>query len=72
MGEVTAQAENKIRELITSGEFAPGDKLPFERTLVDDLGVSRTTIRLILTRLVAEGLVTASHGRGYFVSEAEA
>lgn len=72
MGEVTAQAENRIRELVASGELAPANKLPSERTLAEDLGVSRTTIRLILTRLTAEGLVVAVHGSGYFVKEAEA
>lgn len=72
MGEVTARAETTIRELITSGELAAGDRLPSERTLVEELRVSRTTVRLILTRLVAEGLITSSHGRGYFVAGEEA
>lgn len=72
MGEVTARAENTIRELVTSGDLAAGDRLPSERTLVEELGVSRTTVRLILTRLVAEGLIRSSHGRGYFVAGEEA
>jgi len=69
MGEVTAAAERAIRSRIESGELGSGAKLPSERTLVDDLGVSRTTIRLILLRLSAEGLIRAEHGRGYFVNE---
>ncbi|MFC0527232.1 winged helix-turn-helix domain-containing protein [Phytohabitans kaempferiae] len=68
MGEVTERAENAVRQLVGE-QLAPGDRLPSERTLVDDLGVSRTTVRLVLLKLSAEGLVRAEHGRGYFVSE---
>ncbi|WP_327011638.1 winged helix-turn-helix domain-containing protein [Dactylosporangium sp. NBC_01737] len=45
----------------------PGERLPSERTLATELGAGRTTIRLVLVKLAAEGLVRAEHGRAYFV-----
>ncbi|MFI8085522.1 GntR family transcriptional regulator [Kitasatospora sp. NPDC086009] len=68
MGEKTDLIEQSVREWITSGELASGAKLPSERTLSADLGVGRTTVRLVLAKLAAEGLVVAQHGSGYFVS----
>jgi DNA-binding FadR family transcriptional regulator len=55
--------------LIVAGKLAPGAKLPSERDLAAKLEASRTTVRLILVKLGAEGLVRAEHGRGYFVCE---
>jgi DNA-binding FadR family transcriptional regulator len=68
MGEVTARVELAIRGLVTSGEYGPQDKLPSERRLAEDLGAGRTTVRLVLTKLAAEGLVRAEHGRAYYVA----
>jgi DNA-binding FadR family transcriptional regulator len=72
VGEVTAAVEAAIRGMITSGKLKPGDRLPSERTLVANLGASRSTVRLVLVRLVAEGLVRAEHGRAYFVCDFKA
>lgn len=69
MGEVTARVESAIRELIRSGELGPGGRLPSERALAEDLKAGRTTIRLVLARLTAEGIVRSEHGRAYFVCE---
>lgn len=68
MGEVTATVEGVIRGWITSGNIAPGARLPSERQLVQELGAGRTTVRLVLAKLTAEGLIRAEHGRGYFVN----
>ena len=68
MGETTQRVEAAVRELATK-VLSPGDRLPSERTLADDLGAGRTTVRLVLIKLAAEGLVRAEHGRGYFVCE---
>lgn len=67
MGEVTSSIEQLLRERIESGEYAPGSQLPSERTLSADLGVGRTTLRLVLGKLTAAGLIEPQHGRGYFV-----
>jgi len=62
----TSWAEQSIREMVE--EMRPeGGRLPSERELVTRLGAGRTTIRLILLKLVAEGLVRSEHGRGHFV-----
>jgi GntR family transcriptional regulator len=55
--------------LITSGELAPGDKLPSERELARRFGTARNTAREAIRLLTEEGLVTAQHGRGVFVRE---
>jgi GntR family transcriptional regulator len=69
VGSVTARVEEALREKISSGELPPGARLPSERALVDELGAGRTTIRLVLVKLVAEGLVRPEHGRAYFVCD---
>lgn len=66
---MTKRVEDTIRGWIESGELRSGMRLPSERTLVTDLKAGRTTIRLVLTKLSAEGLIRAEHGRGYFVNE---
>jgi GntR family transcriptional regulator len=58
-----------IRTLITTGELAPGDKLPSERELARRFGTARNTAREAIRLLSEEGLVTAQHGRGVFVRE---
>jgi DNA-binding transcriptional MocR family regulator len=58
-----------IARLITSGELAPGDRLPTVRSLAADLGVSPGTVSTAWQTLAAVGLLT-SHGRsGSFVRE---
>ncbi len=68
MGEVTARVEDAIRKMVSSGEYGPQDKLPSERSLAEDLSAGRTTVRLVLAKLTAEGLVRAEHGRAYYVA----
>jgi DNA-binding GntR family transcriptional regulator len=57
----------QIAEEIESGGLSPGDRLPSERWLCDELGVSRATVRRALEELVADGLVE-TRGRGSFVA----
>lgn len=58
-----------LRERITAGVLAPGDKLPSERELARDFETARNTAREAIRLLSEEGLVTAAHGRGVFVRE---
>lgn len=68
MGEKTERVERSIRGLIEAGELGPGRRLPSERTLAQELAAGRTTIRLVLTKLAAEGIIRSEQGRGYFVT----
>jgi DNA-binding GntR family transcriptional regulator len=54
--------------MIERGEYEPGEKLPSERQLAADLSAGRTTIRLVLGKLTALGLIEPRHGSGYFVA----
>ena len=64
------QVYSIIAEAIESGRLKPGDRLPTERSFCERFGVSRATVRRALRRLVEEGLVEATVGRGSFVSGA--
>ncbi len=54
MGPKTTKVYETLRERL-AGEYAPGDKLPSERALVEELGIGRTALRQVLARLVGEG-----------------
>jgi len=49
--------------------LGPNEKLPTERDLCDQLGVSRVTVRRALDQLVSEGVVYRIQGSGTYVSE---
>ncbi len=65
---VSTQLCIALRDLILTGGFAPGDRLPASRTLATELGLSRTTIIEVFNRLTAEGLIESQIGAGTFVS----
>jgi DNA-binding GntR family transcriptional regulator len=56
-------AEEKLRSAIADGDLAPGARL-VEADLVDQFGVSRSTVRLAIDLLAAEGLVERIPHRG--------
>lgn len=64
---VYRQIADHLRSAIESRELPPGAKLPSESDLVSQYDVSRVTARRALAVLVTDGLVTAEHGRGWFV-----
>src|ERR1035437_4548769 len=63
------QIFGQIIRLIESGEYKPGGRLPAERVLAEQLGVSRPTVREALIALEAEGWVEIRGGAGIFVLE---
>ena len=52
-----------LRDRIAAGTYARGDKLPSEMELMDESGLSRSTVRHALKVLVDEGLVRTERGR---------
>ncbi len=61
------QIADQIRALIASGEFSAGSRLPPERDLAKQLGVSRPSVREALIALEVEGLVEVRIGSGIYV-----
>lgn len=58
---------DRIRTLITERPLEAGMKLPAERQLASQLGVSRNSLREALAKLVSEGLLLSRRGGGTFV-----
>ncbi len=67
-GTLQAQIQQMIAEGILSGRFHVGEKLPSSRKLAAHLGVSRITVTLAYTELLANDYLTAKGRSGYYVS----
>lgn len=63
------QIADQLRELIRCEEFMPGSRLPPERDLAVQLGVSRPSVREALIALEVEGCVEVRKGAGIYVCE---
>jgi DNA-binding FadR family transcriptional regulator len=61
------QVADQLRQLIDSGEFPVGNRLPTERELAAQLGVSRPTVREALIALEVDGRVRIRVGSGIYV-----
>jgi DNA-binding FadR family transcriptional regulator len=66
------QIAEQVRALIATGEFCPGSRLPAERDLAKQLGVSRPTVREALIALEVEGVVDVRTGSGIYVRASSA
>ncbi|GIH15925.1 GntR family transcriptional regulator [Rugosimonospora africana] len=62
------QAVDAIMRDVADGVLRPGMRLPPERELCQRLRISRVTLRKALGRLVDDGVVTSSHGRGWYIA----
>ena len=62
----------RLKEMIKTGQFGYGDKLPVEKRMAEIFGVSRTTVREALAVLEAEGWVSTKRGGGTFVKRIRA
>ncbi len=71
IGRVAAPIRDQVLDVVRQGildfQLKPGQRL-IERELIEQLGVSRATIREVLSRLVAEGLVTVQPQHGAIVA----
>jgi len=59
---VADQVVAQLRELIETGDFKPGDRIPAERDLALRLGVGRPAVREALRELKAQGLLVSGRG----------
>ena len=69
---LTDQAIAKIKELIISGEFKAGSKLPREQDLARQLGLSRSSLREAVRALTLIGVLDARVGDGTYVTSLDA
>jgi GntR family transcriptional repressor for pyruvate dehydrogenase complex len=65
---LTARVSEALLEAISAGRLKPGDKLPSERELSDQFGVSRTVIRETVRGLEAKGVIEPIGARGVVVA----
>lgn len=69
---LSEQAANRILDMIlVEKRFQPGDKLPNEMELAQELGISRVTLREAVRILCTRGIVEIQRGRGTFVTDNE-
>lgn len=65
---ITDKVIQNLKELITSGKLAVGDKMPTEQSICSMLNVSRSTVREALRVLQAMGFIEIKPGKGAFVA----
>lgn len=68
---LVTQVSTQFRELIASGQWPVGEKVPGEHELAEDLGVSRATVREALRGLSIIGLLEPRIGDGTYVRAAD-
>lgn len=66
---VTRRAIESIKTRIAEGALRPGERLPTERDLAADLGVSRSSMREAIRALTTLGVLSSRHGAGVYVTE---
>ncbi|RYD66385.1 MAG: FadR family transcriptional regulator [Sphingomonadales bacterium] len=63
------EVAERIAAMIAGGTYPPGSRLPGERELAEQLGVSRVTIREAEIALQAQGLLAIKTGSGVYVTD---
>ncbi|MCM2129243.1 GntR family transcriptional regulator [Larsenimonas rhizosphaerae] len=59
----------RLEAMMLEGSLSPGQKLPPERELAEQFGVSRPSLREAIQKLAARGLLTSRQGGGTYVSD---
>jgi GntR family transcriptional repressor for pyruvate dehydrogenase complex len=70
--QVSKLVEAQIEEAIRTRRYEAGSKLPTEKALCQQFGVSRTAVREALRMLSARGLIRINKGQGIFVQQISA
>jgi len=70
-GKLYRRLADSIAAEIESGKYKVGERLPTERELADQFGVSRPTLREALIALEMLGMIEARHGLGIYVTRAQ-
>lgn len=65
------QVKGIIRDLIEQKIWEPGCKIPTERSLAEQLKISRNTVSMAFRDLESEGILVCQQGRGTFVAESD-
>ena len=68
---VTDEAILRIKEMITGGQLAPGDRLPPEKELSEQLGLSRSSLREAVKALEVIRVLDVRRGDGTYVTSLE-
>ena len=63
------QVAAKLQQMIASGEYKKGDKIPTEPELMERFGVGRSTVRESIRILANAGLLHVQQGKGTFVQD---
>ncbi|GAB2477896.1 GntR family transcriptional regulator [Jatrophihabitans fulvus] len=66
------QVRDTLHRRLVDGEYTPGQKLPSETRLAEELDVHRLTVRRAVEELAREGLLQARQGSGTFVTHRQA
>jgi GntR family transcriptional repressor for pyruvate dehydrogenase complex len=66
-GQTTEQVVARVYDLIKTEELTPGDRLPPERELAKQLGISRPLLRAGLSSLISMGVLQSRQGAGTFL-----
>ena len=66
-GQATEQVVSRVYELIKHDALKPGDRLPPERELAKQLGISRPSLRAGLSSLISMGVLQSRQGAGTFI-----
>ncbi|WP_432510627.1 FadR/GntR family transcriptional regulator [Kineococcus sp. SYSU DK001] len=68
-GSAVSEVVRQLTTLLSSGQFAPGSRLPPERQLAETLGVGRSAVREALAALDVLGIVTVRPGSGTYLRD---
>jgi len=68
MASLTDRAVADIKKMIVAGELRPGDRLPREQDLAEQLGLSRATLREAVSALSVMKVIDVRHGDGMFIT----